>query len=128
MDKSLFIYIIFGMLFLYSVTSFTDIMHDDKNYSEKKYEKYQYEDTVGDSILNVSMLSFDEQLEVWHNSPLRDEFMALFPKFSEMKAYIRDRVVATELSDKLIADVDKAEDKYFSGELTADETKQMLSF
>lgn len=55
------------------------------------------------------------QLGAWNNSLLKDEFLDLFPDFTEMKNFINDRVRGKILKDKLTKTVTTIEDKFFSG-------------
>jgi hypothetical protein len=133
MDKSLFVYILIGIGFFYVVTDFVGgIQEEDDRYrnnqytQEHQYDKYQSVDSAGESVLNVSELDLNKQVLAWNASPLKEEWIALFPDFSAMKMMIKERVQGTPLTTKLISLANEAEDKYFSGALTVDGTKQLL--
>lgn len=133
MDKSLLIYILIGMGFFYVVTDFVEgIQEEDERYRNHdydkahQYDKYQSEDSVGQVVLRVSELSSTKQVEAWQKSPLKEEWLQLFPDFSEMKHFIEDRVEGEYVKTKLKTMVDKAEDDYFSGRVTVEKAKLML--
>jgi len=133
MDKSLFIYILVGIAFFYVVTTFVgDIQAEDdryrnKNYNnEHQYDKYQSTDSVGQSVLKVEGIELPAQIKAWNASPMKGEWLVLFPDFSGMKSFVSDRVQGQALESKLKALVDDAEDKYFSGTLNTEQAKQLL--
>ena len=134
MDKSLMIFIVIGIGFLYFVTTFVgDIQAEDEAYrnddynQERKYDQYQAIDSIGQDILDLTGADAKTQLEAWNSSLLKDEFLALFPNFSEMKNFVNDRIRGKILQDKLTATVNKIEDKFFSGTMGAEEAKRELS-
>lgn len=134
MDRSLMIFIAIGLGALYLVTNFIgDIQAEDDAYSnsgyqqEHIYDKYQKTDSVGQSILDVTGTDVKTQLGAWNQSMLKDEFLDLFPDFTEMKNFIHDRIRGKILKDKLIKTVSTIEDKFFSGGITAEDAKRELS-
>jgi len=134
MDKSLMIFIAIGIGALYLVTNFIgDIQAEDEQYSnsgykqEHIYDKYQTTDSVGQSILDVTGAPNKMQLDAWNHSMLKDDFLDLFPDFTEMKNFINDRLRGKILQDKLNKKVIEIEDKFFSGGITAEDAKRELS-
>jgi len=134
MDRSLMIFIAIGLGALYLVTNFMgDIQAEDDAYSntgykqERIYDKYQKTDSVGQSILDVTGANVKTQLGAWNHSLLKDDFLDLFPDFTEMKNFIDDRVRGKMLKDKLTKTVNTIEDKFFSGSITAEDAKRELS-
>jgi len=113
--------------------SFTDKLTYAKHYAnndykqEHLYDKYQKTDSVGQSILDVTGANAKTQLGAWNHSLLKDEFLDLFPDFTEMKNFINDRVRGKILKDKLTKTVTTIEDKFFSGGITAEDAKRELS-
>jgi len=134
MDKSLMFFIAIGIGALYLVTNFIgDIQAEDDAYSnntyqqEHIYDKYRTVDSVGQDILDVTGATAKIQLGAWNSSMLKDEFLDLFPDFSEMKNFINDRLRGKILQDKLTKKVTEIEDKFFSGGITAEDAKRELS-
>ena len=134
MDKSLMIFIAIGMGFLYFVTSFIgDIQAEDEAYQnsgyqeEEKYNKYNAVDSIGQDILDVTGANAKMQLDAWNHSRLKEEFLDLFPDFSVMKDFTNDRVRGSILQNKLNAKLTAIEDKFFSGDITAEDAKRELS-
>jgi len=128
------IFIAIGMGFLYFVTSFVgDIQAEDDKYAnndykqEHKYDKYETVDSVGQDILDLTGVPANVQIAVWNDSVLQDDFLELFPDFSEMKLFVADRVVGQFLQNKLNQKLEKAEDKFFSGSITVEQAKRELS-
>ena len=132
MDKSLFFFIVIGVGFLYFITQFVgDIQEDEKFQSEeykqkRQYEKYKSVDSIGRDILDMTGAPVGTQVEAWNNSKLKIEFLTLFPDFSDMKVFIKERVRGEALQAKLTAAVDDVESQYFSGAMDAEQAKREL--
>ncbi len=134
MDKSLMIFIAVGVGFLYFITNFIGgIQQEDDRYAnndykqEHKYDAYKKVDSVGQDILDVTGANQNIQLGAWNHSSLKDEFLDLFPDFTEMKHFIHDRLRGKILQDKLRKKVSTIEGKFFSGGITAEDAKRELS-
>ena len=134
MDKSLMIFIALGMGFLYFVTNFIggiqaeDEAYQNKDYNqERKYDKYQGVDSIGQGILDLTGADAKTQLAAWNNSMLKDEFLENFPNFDEMKHFVNDRIRGKLLQDKLNNTINRIEDKFFSGTMDAEQAKRELS-
>jgi len=134
MDKSLMIFIALGLGFLYFVTNFVgDIQAEDDKYQnndynqEHKYDNYRTVDSIGQDILDLTGADPKTQLEAWNHSMLKDEFLSLFPDFSEMKNFVNDRIRGKILQNKLNATVSKIEDNFFAGNISAEQAKRELS-
>ena len=133
MDKSFFVFLVIGTVFLYVVTTFVGDLQkeDDKAYQYAqqqtgKYAKYQTVDSVGQAVIDVSKASDAMQIEVWNHSVLKDEFIRLFPNFEEMQFFIRDRIVGKGLQDKLLKLVAEVEDGVVSGAMSVKQAKIKL--
>ena len=133
MDKSFMIFIGLGIGFLYFITTFVgDIQEEDEQYQNseyneaRKYDKYKTVDSIGQSILDLTGADAKTQVATWNSSLLKEEFLELFPNFSEMKLFVDDRINGKILQDKLTTTVNKVEDKFFSGEMTAEQAKHTL--
>jgi len=134
MDKSLMFFIAIGMGFLYFVTNFVgDIQAEDDAYAnndykqEHIYDKYQAIDSIGQEILDLTGTNAKTQLGAWNNSMLKDEFLELFPRFDEMKNFVKDRIRGKILQNKLTTTINTIEDKFFSGAVDAEQAKRKLS-
>jgi len=134
MDKSLMIFIGIGIGFLYFITTFIgDIQAEDDAYQNKDYntkhlyDKYQTVDNIGQEILDLTGAPKSVQFSAWNDSLLKDDFLELFPDFSEMKLFVNDRIIGKELQNKLNHNLEGVEDKFFSGDMTAEQAKRELS-
>jgi hypothetical protein len=134
MDKSLMFFIAIGMGFLYFVTNFVgDIQAEDDAYAnndykqEHIYDKYQAIDSIGQEMLDLTGADAKTQLGAWNNSMLKDEFLELFPRFDEMKNFVKDRIRGKILQNKLTTTINTIEDKFFSGAVDAEQAKRKLS-
>jgi hypothetical protein len=133
MDKSLIIFLLIGVGFLYFITNFVgDIQQDEKFQSEEYKQKHQYAqyksvDSIGRDILDLTGAPISTQVHAWNDSELKTDFLELFPDFSEMKIFINERVRGDALKAKLIDLVDEVESKYFSGAMDAEQAKRELS-
>ena len=133
MDKSLFIFLIVGLGFLYVVTHFVgDIQKEDDRLQnteyqmEHKYDKYYTTDSIGQEILDLTDAPASEQLEAWNASMLKQDLISLYPDFAEMKHFVKDRVRGKPIVQKLLKYIDGVEDKFFSGKINSEEAKRML--
>lgn len=132
MDKSLMIFIAVGIGFLYFITSFIGEIQEEDNlqnseYKAKhKYDTYHNVDSIGQEILDVTGVATSVQVAAWNASILKNDFLMLFPDFSEMKIFISERVRGEAVKEKLINSVNDAEDKYFSGVMNAEQAKRSL--
>ena len=66
-------------------------------------------------------------MKVWNETSFKEELLALFPSFEEMKVFIEDRVQSEALREKLLLQLAKAEDGFLSGTMTGKEVKASLS-
>ena len=133
MDKSLFFFILIGIGFLYFITNFVgDIQEDEKFQNEEYKQKHQFDqyqsvDSIGREILDMTDAPVNIQVQEWNNSELKAEFLELFPDFSEMKIFVKERLRGEVLQVKLIASIDSVESQYFSGKMNAEQAKRELS-
>jgi len=132
MDKSLFFFILIGVGFLYFITNFVGNIQEDEKFQNIEYKKkhqydhYQSVDSIGRKILDVTGAPVSTQVQAWNNSALKTEFLTLFPDFSEMKTFAKERVRGDALQAKLANAVDEAESQYFSGTMNAEQAKRSL--
>ena len=133
MDKSLFFFIVIGIGFLYFITNFVgDIQEDEKFQNEEYKQKHQFDqyqsvDSIGREILDMTDTPANIQVQAWNNSQLKTEFLELFPDFSEMKIFVKERLRGEILQVKLIASIDSVESQYLSGAMNAEQAKRELS-
>ena len=132
MDKSLMIFLAVGVGFLYFITNFVGEIQEEDNlqnseYKEKhQYDAYQAVDSIGQEIVDVTGASESVQVAAWNASILKEDFLQLFPDFSEMKIFVNERIRGKVLQVRLINAVNDVEDKYFSGAMNAEQAKRSL--
>ena len=133
MDKSFLIFLAVGLAFLYFVTTFiSGIQEEDEPYRNNAYEqKHKYDaykgvDSVGREVLNVDGVDAKTQIAAWNDGTLKGEFLELYPDFSLLKDFIRNRVNGEPLKTKLLKQGDDVENKFFSGAMTPEEAKSAL--
>jgi hypothetical protein len=68
----------------------------------------------------------DTQVKAWNASPLKAEFLDIFPDFDTMKGFVRNRVRGKELVQKLLKRISTVEDKFFSGTMGTEQAKHAL--
>jgi hypothetical protein len=133
MDKSLFFFVVIGVGFLYFITQFVgDIQEDEKfqneEYKQKRqYDQYKSVDSIGRDILVMMDAPMGTQVQAWNNSELKTEFLELFPDFSEMKIFVKERVRGEAFQARLTAAIDDVEAQYFSGAMDAEQAKRELN-
>lgn len=133
MDKSLVIFIAVGLGALYLIINFvSDIQKEDDTYRNNdyniahQYDKYERTDSIGQSILVFEAEDIKTQLAVWHSSKIKQEFLAIFPDYSDMKTFVKERIRSELLQKTLIKKIDEVEGKFFSGTIDSEQAKQML--
>ncbi len=133
MDKSFLVFIAIGIGFLYFITSFVgDIQEEDDKYQnieyqqKHMYDQYQSVDSIGREILDLTGVDTATQMAAWKKSRLKDEFLTLFPDFSEMKKFAKERTRGDALQADLFKSIDDVESKYFSGTINAEQAKREL--
>ncbi len=133
MGKSLLIFIVIGVGLLYFLTGFIGDIQEEEDryrnagYEEKhKYDEYHRTDSIGQAILDLTGASSKVQMGAWKESRLKKEFITLFPYFSEMKIFVKERTRGEDFQAKLLADIDNIESKYFSGKMNAEQAKRAL--
>ena len=133
MDKSLMIFILIGIGGVFFVTNFVgDIQKEDEVYrndgfdKEHAYDQYKTEDSIGREILDVTGAPVTIQMDAWHASVLKKEFLAIFPDLSGMKTFAEERVRGNTLRSKLNTTLDNVESAYFSGAMNAEQAKRKL--
>ena len=134
MSQGLIIFIAIGAILSYILVGFINDIQDadDKLITQEKLiakedMSYHQKDVVGQTILVFNDDSCEKKIGVWKRSPLHQEFMDFFPNFSEMKAFINDRIIDTDFQQRLIKKVNEAEDAFFSGEATQEQAKEKLN-
>jgi hypothetical protein len=133
MDKSLLIFIAIGLGALYLVTNFiNDIQEEDDTYKSNdyviahKYDQYHKVDSIGQDILIFDTADFKTQVDAWQASDLKQEFLGLFPDYTEMKKFVKARIRGEALQAKLLKTIESVEGKFFSGNVNVEQAKQML--
>ena len=133
MDKSFLIFLAIGVGFLYFITSFVgDIQEEDDKYQNKEYQQkhmydeYQSVDSIGREILDLTGTDASTQMAAWKKSSLKEEFLTLFPDFSEMKKFVKERTRGDALQAGLFKSIDDVESQYFSGKMNAEQAKRAL--
>jgi hypothetical protein len=133
MDKSFLVYLFVGLGFIYLITHYVgDIQEDDNRYQNSeytlkhKYDSYKSLDSIGREILNVSGADTKTQIGAWNEGSLKQEFLDLYPDFSLMKDFVKNRVSGEPLKSKLLKLIDNTETKFFSGTYTTEQAKHAL--
>ena len=133
MSQGLIIFIAIGAILSYILVGFINDIQDadDKLITQEKLivkedMTFHQKDVVGQTILVFSGDSLEKKIGVWKRSPLHQEFMDYFPNFTEMKAFINDRIIDADFQQRLTKKVDEAEDTFFSGEATQEQAKEKL--
>ncbi len=127
------VFIAVGIGFFYVVTTYVgDIQKEDDRLQnsgyeqEHKFDQYYTEDSIGEKILDVTLADPQTQVAAWNKSPLKQEYLELFPDFDTMRTFIKNRVRGKVLTDKLNKQIKDVEDKFFSGTIDAETAKRTL--
>ncbi|SFV65612.1 hypothetical protein MNB_SV-13-1757 [hydrothermal vent metagenome] len=133
MNKSLLLYIGVGIAAMYLLTNFLgDVQKDDERFQNDDYNKehqfdsYSSRDSIGQDILDLSEVSPSVQIAAWNKSTLKEDYLKLFPNFTEMRSFLSDRLRGEALQAKLLNSIDSVEAKFFSGEMSMEKAKRAL--
>jgi hypothetical protein len=135
MDKTLIIFVGLGIAGIYYTTNFIGkVQKEDERFQNEEYKEeqrlnqYDTVDSIGQDILDLTEVSSEVQVEVWNKSQLREEYMSLFPNFSEMKKFVGDRLRGEALQAKLLHSINSVEDQFFSGAMSMEKAKRKLRY
>ncbi len=134
MDKAFLLYVMVGLGFFYVITHYVgEIQKEDEVIGKSVYAKeHKYDnsfgtDNVGRVVFDLPNANLSTQMKVWNETSFKEELLALFPSFEEMKVFIEDRVQSEALREKLLLQLAKAEDGFLSGTMNGKEVKASLS-
>jgi hypothetical protein len=101
------------------------LMNDQEIQKQEDMKGYRT-DVVGDTVLVYRDTSIQNRIGVWKRSPLHEEYLNLFPNFSEMELFVDDRVQDDELKAKILKQLKKISGDFFSGTVGAIQAKEDL--
>lgn len=84
--------------------------------------------SIGQDILDLNGVDISTQVSVWNESKLKKEFLKLFPDFTSMKVFAKERIKGESLIAKILEHINNVEKKFFDGTITAEAAKQELGF
>ncbi len=99
------------------------LMNDNEIQKQEDMKGYRT-DVVGDTVLVYSDAPIQKRVAVWKRSPMHEEYLGLFPNFSEMELYVDDRVRDDELKAKILKKLKKDGSDFFSGSVGAIQAKE----
>jgi len=98
-----------------------------KNELQAKEDRKGYRsDVVGDIVLIKIDAPLPKRVDIWKRSPIHQEFIAMFPKFGDMKLFVDDRIKDDELKSLIIKKLNSVEDDFFSGSVDEFEAKERI--
>ena len=101
------------------------LMNDNELLAQEDQKGYRT-DVVGDMVLVKSDAPIEKRIGVWKRSPMHEEYIALFPNFSEMELYVDDRVHDDELKGRILKKLKKIGSDFFSGSVGEIQAKEDL--
>jgi len=99
---------------------------NDKELQKQEDMKGYRTDVVGDTVLVYSDTPIQNRIGVWKRSPLHEDYLNLFPNFSEMELFVDDRVHDDELKGRILKQLKKISSSFFSGTIGAIQAKEDL--
>ena len=118
------------------LTGFVNELHDDVDVSYGFHEKALLTgdksnytvDENGREVLQLHTLSMQEKKNLWNNSLLKEDMLALFPNFSEMEYFIKNQVEDDGLfKEKFLSHIGAVQEAYIGGIISEDRAKERLS-
>ncbi len=132
MDKAFIVFLIIGGIFFYFVMGVVnETKSDDDRYlstttQQEKYAKYMTVDSIGQAIIDVTGENPKMQIDIWNHTELKQELLDIFPDFDTMKTFVKNRVRGEYLIKRLLEEITKVEDAFFSGTMNAEQAKRAL--
>ena len=132
MEKSLLVFVLIVGGILYGVQYFVgnmeeEYMSDTSQYA-RKYERYIKKDSVGQVILVFPKnTKLETQLDVWKNSPLKEEFLAYFPQYNELELFVKDRMNGELLKNYMLKVIVQVKEDFLKGKIDGAQAKLVLS-
>jgi hypothetical protein len=126
MKNELLVFVAVGIFFGYFMLGFvknTEGTGDDTvtiNINSNTDSSLIGKNIIGQTTINLGTTTEAKQGEVWKNSSFHSEFMELFPDFSAMRDFVKDRVLGDDFQKKLIDKIDSVEDDFYSGKIGRD--------
>jgi hypothetical protein len=113
------------------LVSFVNDLQEDVNqkssYTKEETTHYII-DAAGESVLVLTGLSSSEKKVSWNASTVKEEMLALFPNFIEMKSLIDEKVEEEGSFKKMLLDnLSNVEESYIGGEINGQSAKASLS-
>jgi len=99
---------------------------NEKELQTQEDQKGYRSDVVGDTVLVKIDAPLSKRVDIWKRSPMHEEFLALFPKFGDMKLFVDDRVKDEELKTVIINQLNSIEDDFFSGSVNEFDAKERI--
>ena len=118
------------------LTGFINKLNDDVDVSYGFHEKSVVTgdksnytvDMNGKEVLQLSSLSMQEKKDLWNDSVLKKDMLALFPNFLEMEEFINNQVEDDGIfRKKLLEHIKNVEEEYIGGSISKDKAKAHLS-
>lgn len=133
MSKNMLIIAAVGAGFLYLITNFVgNVQKEDERYQneayqdQRKFDKYQSTDSIGREILYFTGDNPKSEMEAWNQSPLKQEFMELFPDFNYMKLFVKERTRGESFQRRHLKNIEKVEGEFLSGNINAEQAKRKI--
>lgn len=90
------------------------------------YAKYMSVNSIGQDILDLNGVDIGTQISVWNESKLKKEFLDVFPNFTSMKDFAKERIKGESLTAKLLEHINNIEKKFFDGTINHVVAKEEL--
>jgi len=120
------------------LTGFVNTLNEDVDvnygFQEKALVTGDKSNTVvnskGDEVLLLSKLSLQEKKKLWESSIFKNDMLALFPQFSEMRYFIKNHIEDDDndgFKQEILEHINDVELEYIGGSLTGQSAKASLS-
>ncbi len=119
---------IFGLavigLIVYWLIGFVHDLDEDVDVSYGYNEKRLVSDG---EVLEMSSLSESEKKVRWNASSAKQEMIALFPNFSEMRYLVEDKLEDSgKFKKELLSHIDTVQQEFMAGKISSSEAKEKL--
>lgn len=119
---------IFGLavigLIVYWLIGFVHNLDEDVDVSYGYNEKRLVSDG---EVLEMSSLSESEKKVRWNASSAKQEMIALFPNFSEMRYLVEDKLEDSgKFKKELLSHIDTVQQEFMAGKISSSEAKEKL--
>jgi len=132
MDKGILVIVVIGAAIIYFATNFTGDGPIDRDVSwsvsnkNGKLAPYYEEDVIGNQVLNLSSVSFDQAKTIWPSTPTAQKIASIVPDFDLARIEIENDVAEGAFRQYLLESLKKLERRFLIGKIQSSQVGKAI--